>query len=70
MKTVKQVVLEVTNNLNSAGVAEPAANAEFIVCTLLGKSRTEILAFGNTVFPEEKEEILNKVIKNEFRRRQ
>ncbi len=63
MKTVKQVVLEVTNILNSANVAEAAANAEFIICTLLGKSRTEILAFDSAIFPPEKEEILNKVIK-------
>ena len=47
MKTVKQVVFEVTNILNSAGVAEAAANAEFIICTILGKSRTEICGFGN-----------------------
>ena len=66
MKTVKQVVLEVTNNLNSAGVAEPAANAEFIVCTILGKSRTEILAFGDSIFPLGKEEILNSVVKQKI----
>jgi len=66
MKTVKQVVLDVTNILNSAGVAEPAANAEFIICTLLGKSRTEILAFGNTYFPEDKQEFLNKIIKEKI----
>ena len=66
MKTVKQVVLEVTSTLNSANVAEPAANAEFIICTILGKSRTEILAFGNTVFPEDKQELLNKVIKQKI----
>ena len=66
MKTVKQVVLEVTNILNSAGVAEPAANAEFIICTILGKSRTEILAFSSLVFPAEKEEILNTVIKQKI----
>ena len=62
MKTVKQVVLEVTNILNSAKVAEPAANAEFIVCTLLDKTRTEILAFGSEFFPIEKEKILQAVI--------
>ena len=62
MKTVKQVVLEVTNILNSAKVAEPAANAEFIVCTLLDKTRTEILAFGNGIFPTEKEKNLQTVI--------
>ncbi len=66
MKTVKQVVLDVTNILNSAGVAEPAANAEFIICTLLDKSRTEILAFGNATFPTEKEEILNSIIKQKI----
>ncbi len=66
MKTVKQVVLDVTNILNSAGVAEPAANAEFIICTLLDKSRTEILAFGSTSFPEDKQELLNKVIKEKI----
>ena len=66
MKTVKQVVSSVTNLLNSAGVAEPAANAEFIICTILGKSRTEILAFGSAVFPMEKEEILNSVIKQKI----
>ncbi len=66
MKTVKQVVFSVTNILNSAGVAEPAANAEFIICTLLNKSRTEIFAFGNSVFPKEKEEILNTVIKQKI----
>ena len=66
MKTVKQVVSEVTNILNSAGVAEPAANAEFIICTILGKSRTEILAFSSLVFPAEKEEILNTVIKQKI----
>ena len=66
MKTVKQVVLDVTNILNSAGVAEPAANAEFIICSILGKSRTEILAFGDSVFPAEKEEILNTVIKQKI----
>lgn len=66
MKTVKQVVLEVTSILNSAGVAEPAANAEFIVCTLLGKSRTEILAFGESVFPEDKQELLHKIIKEKI----
>lgn len=66
MKTIKQVVSEVTNILNSAGVAEAAANAEFIICTILGKSRTEILAFGNTVFPEDKQELLNKVIKEKI----
>ena len=59
MKTIKQVVSEVTNILNSARVAEPAANAEFIVCTLLDKTRTEILAFGGA-FPEEKQKLLNK----------
>lgn len=66
MKTVKQVVLDVTNILNSAGVAEPAANAEFIICTLLDKSRTEILAFGGQIFPEDKQELLNKVIKEKI----
>ena len=66
MKTVKQVVLEVTNILNSAKVAEPAANAEFIVCTLLDKTRTEILAFGNEIFPTEKEEILQTVVKQKI----
>jgi len=66
MKTVKQVVLDVTNILNSAGVAEPAANAEFIICTLLGKSRTEILAFGNATFPEDKQESLNQIIKQKI----
>lgn len=66
MKTVKQVVLDVTNILNSAGVAEPAANAEFIICSLLGKSRTEILAFGSTTFPPEKDGILNTVIKQKI----
>ena len=66
MKTVKQVVLEVTNNLNSAGVAEAAANAEFIICTLLNKSRTEILAFGESVFPEDKQELLHKIIKEKI----
>ncbi|MBO4707913.1 MAG: peptide chain release factor N(5)-glutamine methyltransferase [Elusimicrobiaceae bacterium] len=66
MKTVKQVVFEVTNILNSANVAEAAANAEFIVCNLLGKSRTEILAFGSSVFPKEKEKILNSVIKQKI----
>ena len=66
MKTVKQVVLEVTDILNSAGVAEAAANAEFIVCTLLGKSRTEILAFSSASFPEDKQELLNKVIKQKI----
>lgn len=66
MKTVKQVVLDVTNILNSAGVAEPAANAEFIICTLLDKSRTEILAFGNATFPEDKQESLNKIIKQKI----
>ena len=66
MKTVKQVVFDVTNILNSAGVAEPAANAEFIICTILGKSRTEILAFGSAGFPPEKEEILNTVIKQKI----
>ena len=63
MKTIKQVVLETTNILNSAKVAEPAANAEFIICNLLNKTRTEILAFGNNFFPTEKEEKLNSVIK-------
>jgi len=66
MKTVKQIVLEVTNVLNSASVAEPAANAEFIVCTILDKTRTEILAFGNEIFPTEKEEILSSVIKQKI----
>ncbi len=66
MKTVKQVVFEVTNILNSANVAEAAANAEFIICTILGKSRTEILAFGSALFPTEKEEVLNSVIKQKI----
>ena len=66
MKTVKEVVSNTTNILNSAGVAEPAANAEFIICTLLDKSRTEILAFGGDGFPTEKEEILNQVIKQKL----
>ena len=66
MKTIKQVVLETKNILNSAKVAEPAANAEFIVCTLLAKTRTEILAFGNIFFPTEKEEKLNSVIKQKI----
>lgn len=66
MKTVKQVVLDVTNILNSAGVAEPAANAEFIICTLLDKSRTEILAFGGQIFPEDKQESLNQIIKQKI----
>lgn len=66
MKTVKEVVSDITNILNSAGVAEPAANAEFIICSLLGKSRTEILAFGSAIFPPEKEEILNTVIKQKL----
>ena len=66
MKTVKQVVLDVTNILNSAGVAEPAANAEFIICTILGKSRTEILAFGGQIFPEDKQESLNQIIKQKI----
>ena len=66
MKTIKQVVFSVTNILNSAGVAEAAANAEFIICTLLGRSRTEILAFGSAVFPAEKEEILNSVVKQKI----
>ncbi len=66
MKTVKQVVSDITNILNSAGVAEPAANAEFIICTILGKSRTEILAFGGAVFPEDKQESLNQIIKQKI----
>lgn len=66
MKTVKQVVSDITDILNSAGVAEPAANAEFIICTLLGKSRTEILAFGNIDFPEDKQELLNKIIQEKI----
>ncbi len=66
MKTVKQVLSEITNILDSAGVAESAANAEFILCTLLGKSRTEILAFGSAVFPSEKEEILNSVVEQKI----
>ena len=66
MKTVKEVVSDITNILNSAGVAESAANAEFIICSLLGKSRTEILAFGGAVFPEDKQEILNQVIKQKI----
>jgi len=66
MKTVKQVVSDITNILNSAAVAEPAANAEFIICTLLGKSRTEILAFGSALFPEDKQELLNQIIKQKI----
>ena len=66
MKTVKEVVSEVTNILNSAGVAEPAANAEFIICMLLKKSRTEILAFGSILFPPDKDELLNSVIKQKI----
>ena len=67
MKTVKQIVLEITNILNSAKVDEPAANAEFIVCTLLDKTRTEILAFGKELFPQEKEDILKEVVKQKIK---
>ena len=66
MKTVKQVISEISKKLNSAKVAEPTANAEFIICTLLGKTRTEILAFGDMPFPTEKETVLNKVIKQKI----
>lgn len=66
MKTVKQVVFEVTNILNSANVEEASANAEFIICTILGKSRTEVLAFGNATFPEDKKEFLNQIIKQKI----
>ena len=62
MKTVKQVIAEITNILNSAGVAEPAANAEFIISNLLNKTRTEILAFGGE-FPDNKQELLDNIIK-------
>jgi len=62
MKTVKQVISEITNILNSAGVAEPAANAEFIISKILNKSRTEILAFGGN-FPDGKQELLDNIIK-------
>lgn len=65
MKTVKQVIYEITNVLNSAGVAEPAANAEFIISKILGKSRTEILAFGGN-FPDSKQELLNQIIKQKI----
>ena len=66
MKTVKQVIAEITNILNSAGVAEPAANAEFIVSNLLDKTRTEILAFGDIPFPTGKGTALNEVIKQKI----
>ena len=66
MKTVKQVICEITNILNSAGVAEPAANAEFIISNLLNKTRTEILAFGDIHFPTEKETVLNEVVKQKI----
>lgn len=65
MKTVKQVIAEITNILNSAGVAEPAANAEFIISNLLNKTRTEILAFGGD-FPDSKQELLDNIIKQKI----
>lgn len=66
MKTVKQVISEISKKLNSAKVAEPTANAEFIICTLLEKTRTEILAFGDISFPTEKETVLNEIVKQKI----